>query len=143
MNLWSLWGPLAAFFAVVAMHAPATAAVNATASLPQFLELPLEPPLDWLYKEKLGYRIIMVLDAATDEYDIYGWEDFVETQCLGMELCDSVLLYTVPTGEGEHRRWMGVLFRAPHPSPSDFYREDGIRLSRVFVKIHNDTASVD
>ncbi|OJD18556.1 hypothetical protein AJ78_01397 [Emergomyces pasteurianus Ep9510] len=137
MKLWSL---PAAFFAVAVMLASATAAENATPAISYFRRLHMPLPLNWLYGDKLGDRILRVFDAAYPEYNVTGWLNFVAMHCVDWYYCNTTMVYTV--GNGDQKNWMGVLFQGPHATQDDFYREQGVGNSIILNRFRTDTASV-
>lgn len=82
-------GPLAAALLAISASAPAAAAAD-----PTFQPVPLPAPQNWIYKEKLGYRIIDVSDAPYEDYNIYQWFQTISEKCIDTPLCQGFLIYT-------------------------------------------------
>ncbi|OJD10931.1 hypothetical protein ACJ73_09658 [Blastomyces percursus] len=129
MKLWSL---LAAFFTVVVIPAPAAAAEDIF-----FHQLWLQPPLNWLYGEKLGDRILEVFDAEYEKYNISDWVIVAEQKCIDWLFCNTTMIYSVGDGT-PHKSWIGVVFQGPHAFQPEFYRQDGITDSTVLLKYRMD-----
>ncbi|KLJ07803.1 hypothetical protein EMPG_16726 [Blastomyces silverae] len=141
---------LAAFAAAVVIHAPAiaaenvleNAAENATASYSNFVPIKLQPPYNWIYGDKLGDRILQVLDAPYEDYSAPAWSHHIALQCIDWYYCNVTMVYTV--GTGRSRSWIGVIFQGPWARVNDFVRQEGIDRSTAYNRVRvNDTEGAD
>ncbi|PGH28589.1 hypothetical protein GX50_08671 [[Emmonsia] crescens] len=124
-----VFGPLAAALLAIGASAPAAAANI------YFQDVPLEPPLNWIYGEKLGYRIIDVFDSLYENYTAEGWAGFIAQKCIDTLLCQGTLTYTVSDNASKNR--LGVTFRGPWLYSYNFEREKGIEDSVAANKVEN------
>ncbi|KKZ65702.1 hypothetical protein EMCG_01264 [[Emmonsia] crescens] len=120
-----LFSPLAA--TLLAISTPATARI-------WLWEIPFHEPLNWIYGEKLGYRIIDVFDSPLGNYTDDGWLHFVEQKCID-KLCQGLLTYKVGEHAPEYR--VGVTFRGPWIYARDFERNEGIWDSHAGNMVQN------
>ncbi|KKZ67109.1 hypothetical protein EMCG_07219 [[Emmonsia] crescens] len=122
-----LSGPLAAALLAIGAFAPVAAARI------WFSEVPLEPPYNWIYGEKLGYRIIDVFDSPYENYTSSEWGEFIAQKCIDTILCQGTLTYTVHDNASKHR--LAVTFRGPWLYSYDFERLEGIEDSVAENKV--------